>query len=617
MKRLFLFLKSDIGRIVTAAILFISALIIEQTLSPYSSLVLYTAALLVSGCTVFIDAVRGIMRRDLLDEKFLMSIASIGAMIVGEWREGVAVMLFFLVGETFEHHAVRRSRASIRALMDICPDEACLLTDEGEERVDAEDVEIGSTIIIRPGERVPIDSVVILGSADVDTSSMTGEPLPVSVSVGSELSSGFIVTNGLLHARTTKAAGDSAAARILSLVENANESKSKEESFITKFSRYYTPVVVIIALLVAIIPPIFNLRSFNESVYTALTFLVISCPCALVISVPMAFFGGIGGAASRGILFKGGNVFSAAAKCDSIALDKTGTLTNGKFTVREVISFGITREQLLSLAASCEYGSNHPIARCIKVSSKNITPPISVSEQAGYGVVAELAEGYSCAVGNIKLMESLSVDLSMLSTTIDGALYVAIDGRLAGVIIISDSIKPEAADAISALHRLGVRRTAVLSGDREENVSRVADSIGIREAHASLTPEEKYTRLEKLIADSRSTMYVGDGINDSPSLARADVGVAMGSVGQDSAIEAADIVIMTDNLLKLPEAILIARKTINISWQNIFFALGAKGLILILGLLGFANMWLAVFADVGVAVIAILNSMRALRAPKL
>ncbi len=617
MKRLFLFLKSDIGRIVTAAIFFISALIIEQTLSPYSSLVLYTAALLVSGCTVFIDAVRGIMRRDLLDEKFLMSIASIGAMIVGEWREGVAVMLFFLVGETFEHHAVRRSRASIRALMDICPDEACLLTDEGEERVDAEDVEIGSTIIIRPGERVPIDSVVILGSADVDTSSMTGEPLPVSVSVGSELSSGFIVTNGLLHARTTKAAGDSAAARILSLVENANESKSKEESFITKFSRYYTPVVVIIALLVAIIPPIFNLRSFTESVYTALTFLVISCPCALVISVPMAFFGGIGGAASRGILFKGGNVFSAAAKCDSIALDKTGTLTNGKFTVREVISFGITREQLLSLAASCEYGSNHPIARCIKVSSKNITPPISVSEQAGYGVVAELAEGYSCAVGNIKLMESLSVDLSMLSTTIDGALYVAIDGRLAGVIIISDSIKPEAADAISALHRLGVRRTAVLSGDREENVSRVADSIGIREAHASLTPEEKYTRLEKLIADSRSTMYVGDGINDSPSLARADVGVAMGSVGQDSAIEAADIVIMTDNLLKLPEAILIARKTINISWQNIFFALGAKGLILILGLLGFANMWLAVFADVGVAVLAILNSMRALHAPKL
>ncbi len=617
MKRFLSFLKSDIGRIVTAAIFFISALIIEQTLSPYSSLVLYTAALLVSGCTVFIDAVRGIMRRDLLDEKFLMSIASIGAMIVGEWREGVAVMLFFLVGETFEHHAVRRSRASIRALMDICPDEACLLTDEGEERVDAEDVEIGSTIIIRPGERVPIDSVVILGSADVDTSSMTGEPLPVSVSVGSELSSGFIVTNGLLHARTTKAAGDSAAARILSLVENANESKSKEESFITKFSRYYTPVVVIIALLVAIIPPIFNLRSFNESVYTALTFLVISCPCALVISVPMAFFGGIGGAASRGILFKGGNVFSAAAKCDSIALDKTGTLTNGKFTVREVISFGITREQLLSLAASCEYGSNHPIARCIKASSKNITPPISVSEQAGYGVVAELAEGYSCAVGNIKLMESLSVDLSMLSTTIDGALYVAIDGRLAGVIIISDSIKPEAADAISALHRLGVRRTAVLSGDREENVSRVADSIGIREAHASLTPEEKYTRLEKLIADSRSTMYVGDGINDSPSLARADVGVAMGSVGQDSAIEAADIVIMTDNLLKLPEAILIARKTINISWQNIFFALGAKGLILILGLLGFANMWLAVFADVGVAVLAILNSMRALRAPKL
>ena len=616
MKRLFNLLKSDVARIILAAIFFVSALILEQTVSTYGALALYIAALLISGYRVFYDAVRGIIRRDLLDEKFLMSIASIGAMIVGEWREGVAVMLFFLVGETFEHHAVRKSRASIRALMDICPDEACVLTDEGEEVMDAEDVEIGSTIIIRPGERVPIDSVVISGSADVDTSSMTGEPLPVSVTVGSELSSGFIVTNGLLHARTTKVSGDSAAARVLALVENANESKSREESFITKFSRYYTPAVVIIALLVAFIPPIFNLRSFTDSIYTALTFLVISCPCALVISVPMAFFGGIGGAASRGILFKGGNVFSATAKCDAVALDKTGTLTNGKFTVREVIPFGLTSEQLLSLAASCEYASNHPIAECIKSASDNITPPVSVREQAGYGVIAELAEGYSCAVGNRKLMQSLSVDLSKLTSAPEGTLYVALDGRLAGIIIISDSIKPEAAAAISSLHRLGVRRTVVLSGDREENVSRVAATVGIREAHSSLAPEEKYSRLEALISTSRSTMYVGDGINDSPSLARADVGVAMGSMGQDSAIEAADIVIMTDNLTKLSEAILIARKTINISWQNIIFALGVKGLILILGLLGFANMWLAVFADVGVAVLAILNSMRALRAPK-
>ena len=615
MKPVIKFVKSDIGRIAIASVLFISALILEQNVNKYVGLGFYIAALLVSGCMVFVDALRGIFRRDLLDEKFLMSIASIGAMILGEWREGVAVMLFFLVGETFEHYAVRRSRASIRSLMDICPDEACVLTDDGEEEMDAEDVEIGSIIVIRPGERVPIDSVVTEGSADVDTSSMTGESLPVSVGVGSELSSGFIVTNGLLHARTVREAGDSAAARILSLVENANESKSKEENFITKFSRFYTPVVVIVALIVAIIPPIIGFKNIGESIKIALTFLVISCPCALVISVPMAFFGGIGGAASRGILFKGGNVFSKVAKVDAVAFDKTGTLTNGKFFVREVITFGYTRDQLLSLAASAEYASNHPIAECVKATTDTITPPRAVTEHAGYGVVAELYENV-CAVGNLKLMHKLSVDVSSITEEQEGALYVAIDGRLAGVIIISDSVKSEAKDAVKRLRKLGVKRTVILSGDKETNVRRVADEVGIDEANFSLTPEEKYTRLEKIISSSNSTMYVGDGINDSPSLARADVGVAMGGVGQDSAIEAADMVIMTDNLSKLSEAILIARKTINISWQNIIFALGVKGLILILGLFGIANMWLAVFADVGVAVLAIINSMRALKAPK-
>ena len=616
MKGLLSFLKSDIARIICALIFLISAIILEQYLHPYGALGLYIAALLISGGKVFIDAVRGILRRDLLDEKFLMSIASIGAMIVGEWREGVAVMLFFLVGETFEHYAVRRSRSSIRALMDICPDEACLLVDGVEETVDAEDVEEGNIIVIRPGERVPIDSVVTFGSADVDTSSMTGEPLPVAVSVGSELSSGFIVTNGLLHARAVRESGDSAAARVLSLVENANESKSKEESFITKFSRYYTPAVVIIALLVAVIPPIFGLRRLEESIYTALTFLVISCPCALVISVPMAFFGGIGGAASRGILFKGGNVFSKVAGVETVALDKTGTITNGKFAVNNVITYGCSRERVLSIAASAEYASNHPIAECLKSASEDIIPPRSVKELAGQGVIAEL-DDISCAVGNIKLMKTLSVDLSALVEDVAGAVYVALNGRLVGVIILADSIKPEAAKAIRDLRRLGVKHTEILSGDKEENVKRVAAAVGIDEVRPSLTPEQKYARLEELIASSKSTMYVGDGINDSPSLARADVGVAMGSVGQDSAIEAADVVVMTDNLSKLPEAILIARKTINISWQNIIFALGVKGLILILGLLGFANMWLAVFADVGVAVLAILNSMRALKTPKL
>ena len=614
MKRLISFVKGDIGKITLGVIFFVSALIVEQKLHTYAGFALYVIALLISGGEVFLGAVKGLIRRDLLDEKFLMSLASIGAMIVGEWSEGVAVMLFFLVGETFEHYAVRRSRASIRALMDICPDEVCVLVDGEEEIMDTEDVEIGSVIIIRPGERVPIDSVVICGSADVDTSSMTGEPIPVSVSVGSELSSGFIVKNGLLKARTVRLSGDSAAARVLALVENANESKSPEESFITKFSRYYTPVVVIIALIVAIIPPILGFRQLGESIYTALTFLVISCPCALVISVPMAFFGGIGGAAAKGILFKGGNVFSKVATVERACFDKTGTLTNGKFEISSVECFDIDREALLSYVASTEWASNHPIADCLKGASDKIIPYSSVNEYAGEGMIADFGE-VKCAVGNHRLMDRVGALTPNTQNTVS-RVYVALDGRLRGIITISDKIKSEASSAISELRRLGVKRTYIFSGDREEGVRRVADAVGVDEAHSSLTPEAKFEMLEQTIANARSTMYVGDGINDSPSLARADVGVAMGSVGQDSAIEAADVVIMTDNLAKLPQAIKIARKTISISWQNIIFALGVKGLILILGLFGIANMWLAVFADVGVAVLAILNSMRALRAPK-
>lgn len=614
MKRLLNFLKSDVAKIICALIFFISAVILEQNVSRYGALALYLVALVICGGGVFVGAIKGILRRDLLDEKFLMSIASIGAMIVGEWSEGVAVMLFFLVGETFEHHAVRKSRASIRSLMDICPDEACVLIDSEEETLDAEDVEVGSIIIIRPGERVPIDSVVTFGSADVDTSSMTGEPLPLSVTVGSALSSGFIVKNGVLHAKTVRTSGDSAAARVLALVENANESKSREESFITKFSRYYTPVVVIIALLVAIIPPFLGLKSLTDSIYTALTFLVISCPCALVISVPMAFFGGIGGAASRGILFKGGNVFSKVATVERVAFDKTGTITNGRFEISKVECFGIEKDTLLSYVASTEWASNHPIAECLKSASEKIVTYDSVTEYAGEGMIANFAE-LTCAVGNSRLMLRLGIK-TPAAVSAGSCVFVAIGNKLCGIITISDEVKKEAKTAINELRHLGVNRTYIFSGDREENVRRVAELVGVDEAYSALTPEAKFSKLEEAIASARSTMYVGDGINDSPSLARADVGVAMGSVGQDSAIEAADMVIMTDNLTKLPEAVKIARKTVNISWQNIVFALGTKGLILILGLLGFANMWLAVFADVGVAVLAILNSMRALRAPK-
>lgn len=616
MKRLICFLKSDVAKIIASLIFFISAVIFEQSISELGAIALYISALLIAGGGVFISAVRGILRRDLLDEKFLMSIASVGAMIIGEWREGVAVMIFFLVGETFEHYAVRKSRASIRSLMDICPDEACLIGGNGEETVlDAEDVAVGSTIIIRPGERVPIDSVIIKGSADVDTSSMTGESIPVAASVGDELSSGFIVTNGLLYARTVREAGDSAAARILALVEDANESKSAEESFITRFSHYYTPVVVIIALLVALVPPVFGLRSLADSVYTALTFLVISCPCALVISVPMAFFGGIGGAASKGILFKGGSVFSKVSSVHIAAFDKTGTLTNGKFIVSDIECFDIDRDRMMYLVSSAESLSNHPIADCLKNYSNKKTTPVSAKEYAGEGVEADI-DGVICAVGNARLMQRFGVRLPE-GIDLSDRILVAIDRTFNGVIRISDELKPEAGDAIKKLRSLGVEKALLLSGDRKEKVDKTAVDIGVDEAYGELSPEEKYNKLTRVISDQGCTMYVGDGINDSPSLAIADVGVAMGGVGQDSAIEAADLVIMTDNLMKIPQAILIARKTINISWQNIVFALGVKGIILILGLFGFANMWLAVFADVGVAVLAILNSMRALKAPRL
>lgn len=616
MKKAISLIKSDIGKISTSLFFFVSALILEQFDFKYISLTVYIAALIVAGFKVFADAVRGILRRDLLDEKFLMSIASIGAMIVGEWSEGVAVMIFYLVGETFEHRAVRKSRASIRSLMDISPDEACVLIDGIEEIVDSEDVEVGTTVVIRPGERVPVDSIVISGTADVDTSSMTGEPLPISAGEGTLLSSGYIVKNGLLYANALRPATESAAARVLSLVENANENKSREEAFITKFSRYYTPIVVIIALLVAVIPPIFSLMSLGEAIYTALTFLVISCPCALVISVPMAFFGGIGGAASRGILYKGGNVFSKVAKLEAVAFDKTGTLTSGDFSVHEVKTFGIEKDELLSLVSSAETASNHPIAESLSKLSSNLVALKSVRELAGLGVIAEL-DSCTVAVGNAALMDKLGVDMREIDATHSGSVFVSKNNTLVGMLVISDSVKPEAKSAITALRALGVKKTVILSGDKRENVTRAADSLGIDECYFELTPEEKYTRLESLIASSKSTMYVGDGINDSPSLARADVGVAMGTLGQDAAIEAADMVVMSDSLTKLPEAVLIARKTLNISWQNIVFALGVKGLILILGLLGFANMWLAVFADVGVAVLAILNSMRALKAPKM
>jgi Cd2+/Zn2+-exporting ATPase len=496
--------------------------------------------------------------------------------------------------------------------MDIMPDEATILINGAEETVDADEVEIGSTIIIRSGERVPLDAVVISGSADIDTSAVTGEAIPRSVTVGDSVDSGTVVIGGVLTATTVRLAEDSAASRILELVESASENKSREESFITAFSRYYTPIVVGLAVALAIVLSLFRITTPGEAIYRALIFLVISCPCALVISVPMAFFGGIGGAASRGILFKGGNVFSRVASADTVAFDKTGTVTSGRFSVTDISPISVSREELLTLAAVAEYGSNHPIAMAIRSLADTDEHPDSFTELAGKGSVAEY-RGERIAVGNAALLDELGVTLSDTAPT--GSVHVARDGEYLGYITVADELKTEAREAMTALKTLGVKRLAMISGDRRENVDRIAAEISIGEHYAELKPEEKYRKLEELItASSRGVMYVGDGINDAPALARADVGIAMGAIGQDSAIEASDLVITTDNLTKIPEAIEIARKTVGIAKFNIVFALGIKILILALGAVDLAGMWLAVFADVGVAVLAICNAMRTLRA---
>ncbi len=609
MKQIILGMKGRLFRIGAGILLFAAAAIVGRLGLEILSAVLFAVTLAVSGYDVFISAVKGLFRRDLLDEKFLMSIASIGAMIIGEWSEGAAVMLFFLVGETFENISVRRSRTSIRALMEICPDEASVLIGDKEETVDAEDVEVGSVIVVRPRERVPLDSVVLSGSADTDTSALTGESLPRAVTVGDTVQSGTVIINGLLTMKTLRESGESAAARILSLVENAVDNKSKEEKFITKFSRIYTPAVVIAALIIAIALPVFKITTLTESVYRALIFLVISCPCALVISVPMAFFGGIGGAASRGILFKGGGCFERVAKADTVALDKTGTLTKGSFRVSEVTALGLDREELFYLAASAEYISNHPLSDAIRGLSDRAAAPSEGEEIAGEGVIATV-DSRRVAVGNAALMQRVC---ATVPTPKGGEVFVAVDGVLSGIITLSDEVKPEAKAALEAMKSLGVSRSVMLSGDRRENAEAVAHELKVGAAYSELSPEDKYARLEELISESAGGVYyVGDGINDAPSLARADVGIAMGSVGQDSAIEAADLVIMSDNLMRIPEARVIARRTLSIAKQNIVFALAVKLLVMLLGALGLANMWLAVFADVGVAILAILNSMRTL-----
>ena len=620
MNRLIEFIKKESTRLIFGLSFFAVGLLL---LFVYKLSDVYAFALLsdlaniitlaIAGIPVFYDAITGLFRRDFLGEKFLMSIASVGAIVIGDMTEGIAVMLFFLVGEFFEHKAVARSRKSIKSLMQIRPDEATVITDSGEECVDAEDVEVGSQIIIRAGERVPIDSVITEGTADLDTSALTGESEPRAVSVGMNIESGTVVLNGVLKCKTLKLAEESSAARILELVENANEAKSQEEKFITKFSRVYTPIVVILAVLLAAALPLIWRVPVSDALYRSLSFLVISCPCALVISVPMAFFGGIGGAAGKGILFKGGNVFAPLSKAKKYCFDKTGTLTTAGFKISKTAPVGISEDKLLYYSASAEYGSNHPIAQCVKNAVNNAQKPDDYTEIAGRGVIATV-DGKRVIAGNLKHLKEAGVTLPEVDRS--AALYIALENVYIGAIYVEDEIKKEAESIVPKLKRLGASTTVMLSGDVYSKAEAVADKVGIDEVRAELLPEEKYKFIGEFSNEPGGVVYVGDGINDAPALAGATVGVAMGAIGSDSAIEAADVVIMSDDLSRLPMAVRIARKSLRIAKQNIIFALGIKGAILLLSAFGLSFMWLAIFADVGVAVIAILNSMRALKVGK-
>ena len=606
--------KVMLVRIIAGAVLFVAALFIP--LSGVFKAVLFLVPYLVVGWDILYKAVRGIFHGQVFDENLLMGIATVGAFTIGEYSEGVAVMLFYQVGELFQSVATRRSRQSIASLMDIRPEHAAVEEGDTTKVVPPEAVEIGQVIVIKPGERVPLDGVVLSGESSLDTAALTGESLPRSVMEGDDVVSGCINLSGVLRVKVTKRYGQSTVAKILELVENSGAKKARAENFITRFSRVYTPAVVLSALALAILPPLF-VGGWSEWLHRALIFLVISCPCALVISVPLSFFGGIGGAARRGILVKGASYLEALSHAKVAVFDKTGTLTKGVFNVTAVHPDSVSAARLLELAAMAECYSDHPISKSLKEAyGKEIDPQkvTGVTEQAGGGVMAVI-DGQKIAVGNDKLMESLGIKwhpCHRVGTTV----HVAVEGEYAGHIVISDEIKPDAAEAIKALYARGVGRAVMLTGDNKSVAEAVKAQLGLSEAYAQLLPGDKVEMVEKELAAlprGQKLLFVGDGINDAPVLSRADIGVAMGAMGSDAAIEAADIVLMDDRLMRLCEAVDISRKTLRIVRQNIVFALAVKALVLILGAFGVANMWEAVFADVGVSVIAILNAMRALR----
>lgn len=612
--------KKMLIRIIIAFILFIALRILS--LNNFYETILFLITYFIIGYDILKKAIKGILNRQVFDENFLMAIATVGAIALGEYSEGTAVMLFYQIGEWFQSYAVGKSRRNISELMDIRPDYANIEDDSGNiVQVDPDEVEIGSIIIVKPGEKIPIDGKIIEGTSSLNTSALTGESLPQEVTTNDEVISGCINITGLLKIKTTKEFGESTVSKILDMVENASSKKSKSENFISKFARYYTPAVCYSALALALVPPIINLLMGNEAswsvwVYRALTFLVISCPCALVISIPLSFFAGIGGASNSGVLVKGSNYLEALATTKYVVFDKTGTMTQGVFEVSGIHHSTIENDQLLEYATLAESYSTHPISKSLqKAYGKPVdkTRIKDVKEISGHGVIAKI-DNITVMAGNDKLMKKFNisyVDCHSIGTIV----HIAIDNKYAGHILISDLIKPTAKQAIQELKNIGIKKTIMLTGDISKVANKVATDLNIDQVYSELLPEDKVTKVEELLnqkSNKEKLAFVGDGINDAPVLSRADIGIAMGALGSDAAIEAADIVLMDDDPLKIAKAIKISKKCLKIVYENIYFAIGIKVICLILGAIGIANMWLAIFADVGVMVIAVLNAIRAL-----
>ena len=603
--------KKNLIRILVALVLFITVELLP--LEGWWKLAAILVPYFIAGWDVLWGAIRGIAHGQVFDEKFLMAVATVGALASGEFSEAVAVMIFYQVGELFQGIAVGKSRRNIAALMDIRPDTANVLRDGVEQEVSPEEVAVGEIIVVKPGEKIPLDGEIIDGSTSVNTAALTGESLPQDKVQGDKVVSGSINMTGVIKVRTESEFSESTVARILELVENSASKKAKVENFITRFAHYYTPCVVFAALLLALVPPLF-VGEWVVWINRALTFLVVSCPCALVVSVPLSFFGGIGGASRKGILIKGSNYLEALSKVDTTVFDKTGTLTKGSFAVTAIHTANVSKDELLDIAAVAEYNSNHPIAQSIVAAHKGHIDPsrvTSVKEIAGRGVEAVI-DGRTIYVGNSKLMEDVGADWHQCHH-VGTIIHIAEKDLYLGHIVISDEPKPDAREAIQKLKALGVKRTVMLTGDSKKVAESVAGELGVDEVRAELLPADKVTEVEKLLSKDSTVAFVGDGINDAPVLSRADVGIAMGALGSDAAIEAADVVLMDDKPSKLPQAIGIARKTMRIVHENIIVSLAVKAIVLILSAVGIANMWYAVFADVGVMVLAVINAMRALR----